>query len=558
MLECLILFSLHLESTNAGKTLPPCLFPFIVQELNRSITLLVKNPKCIFLTALNSIKESLANKMNFLGLKSTVLTSENCKDASKSEEIKILFVSPEVLQQKIVIQALLSIRDSVVIKCVDEAHLFMAWGVEKKNGKTFRPAMQLSSGELASLKGITLLQTATASSKTIRMFEDEFPEITAWKKILNIPFRSNISIIIPPASILPSKYQKLLLPFVNRILDFGEPHLFIVRSINSGTEVYFNLVNMLGQFTGQRSVAFYHSNTSENRKNDILRDLSLPLNSPDKRLNAVVATASLGVGVDIRVKNVVCFGLGSTPENLVQEAGRCQRGKQVTDIGLAFFFQKGSVAALHCPPSSDCRELLANPLPRCQTTRLFRHFDPEFDVTVEKCICCYSCKVRDAEAGCERCAKFLDTYIPKKTMKSRSVSFRKGLKRAVKDLCEGLGIHEIAVETRLFMGIESFASDFVRAFDEINRPEDIVSLWHISAQFAQDLYDVSKEYLEFQCTESIIEGDTVVPNGEPQASDESETDTDTETESSDIETESASETESDASCIENDNDDDNI
>ena len=141
-----------------------------------------------------------------------------------------------------------------------------------------------------------------------------------------------------------SKYQKLLLPFVKRILHFGEPHLFIVRSINSGTEVYFKLINMLGQFTGQRSVAFYHSNTSENRKNDILRDLSLPLNSPNKRLNAVVATISLGVGVDIRVKNVVCFGLGSTPENLVQEAGRCLRGyhQETEEIkGLAFISQKG-------------------------------------------------------------------------------------------------------------------------------------------------------------------------------------------------------------------------
>ena len=119
------------------------MFPFVVEELNKSTVLLVKNPKCIFLTALNSIKDSLADKMNFLGLKSAVLTSDNCKDVLKSEEIKIFFVSPETLKLKMVIQALLSIRASVVLKCIDEAHLFMAWGVEKRNGKTFRPAMQL-------------------------------------------------------------------------------------------------------------------------------------------------------------------------------------------------------------------------------------------------------------------------------------------------------------------------------------------------------------------------------------------------------------------------------
>ena len=55
-----------------------------------------------------------------------------------------------------------------------------------------------------------------------------------------------------------------------------------------------------------------------------MHDLSLPVDSPSKNIKAVVATISLGVGVDVRVKNVVCLGLGSTPENVVQEAGRCQ------------------------------------------------------------------------------------------------------------------------------------------------------------------------------------------------------------------------------------------
>ena len=45
---------------------------------------------------------------------------------------------------------------------------------------------------------------------------------------------------------------------------------------------------------GNISVAFYHRNTSEQRKMDILSDLSLPLGHPDKKLLAVVATVSLG------------------------------------------------------------------------------------------------------------------------------------------------------------------------------------------------------------------------------------------------------------------------
>ena len=58
----------------------------------------------------------------------------------------------------------------------------------------------------------------------------------------------------------------------------------------------------------------------------------------------MVATVSLGVGVDIRVHNAVMFGLAETAENLLQEGGRAMRGSShETDgkHGYAFFFHKG-------------------------------------------------------------------------------------------------------------------------------------------------------------------------------------------------------------------------
>ena len=96
-----------------------------------------------------------------------MLTSDNSKQVLSSSTIKIVFVSPEVLEQTCVVQALLAVKESIILKLVDEAHLFAAWGVQKKKGRSFRPAMRLSSGELSCLGGITVLQTATASSKTI-------------------------------------------------------------------------------------------------------------------------------------------------------------------------------------------------------------------------------------------------------------------------------------------------------------------------------------------------------------------------------------------------------
>ena len=59
--------------------------------------------------------------------------------------------------------------------------------------------------------------------------------------------------------------------------------------------MYLHLMKQLGlSEKGQRQVAFYHRNSSEQRKSDILTDLKLPLGCPDKKLLAVVATVSLG------------------------------------------------------------------------------------------------------------------------------------------------------------------------------------------------------------------------------------------------------------------------
>ena len=65
-------------------------------------------------------------------------------------------------------------------------------------------------------------------------------------------------------------------------------------------------------------IQFYSRNTTEKRKSEILHDLQLPLGNPLKGLKAVIATVSLGVGVDVRVTNVVSFGLGCTPEDTIQ------------------------------------------------------------------------------------------------------------------------------------------------------------------------------------------------------------------------------------------------
>ena len=124
----------------------------------------------------------------------------------------------------------------------------------------------------------------------------------------------------------------------------------IFAGINKGSAIFLHLLKELSREPEAcREVAFYHRNTSDDRKQSILADLQLPLGSAQKRLLCVVATVSLGVGVDIRVDNVVAFGLADTAENLLQEGGRAMRGSQEETAGkhgYAYFFQRGRLGTI--------------------------------------------------------------------------------------------------------------------------------------------------------------------------------------------------------------------
>ena len=69
-----------------------------------------------------------------------------------------------------------------------------------------------------------------------------------------------------------------------------------VSGINKGASIYLHLLRELGyEGENERKVAFYHRNSSEQRKQAILKDLQLPLGSRDKHIICVVATVSLGI-----------------------------------------------------------------------------------------------------------------------------------------------------------------------------------------------------------------------------------------------------------------------
>ena len=113
--------------------------------------------------------------------------------------------------------------------------------------------MALSSGELSSLGGKLLLMTATATKKTMRVLQEQFPEVSKWSLLLHLPLRNNVTILVPPPQQIPSNFEATLAPFVKRMKENKETYLVIVRGRwicigifirSSRTTNYFFLINI--------------------------------------------------------------------------------------------------------------------------------------------------------------------------------------------------------------------------------------------------------------------------------------------------------------------------
>ena len=110
------------SATNSGKTLPAVMYPYVLDELCK-IGYEAPQGKVLFVTALNSIKLSMVSSVKALGMACEAVTADNYIDVISSPEIKVLFVSPEVLKIPRVTSCLLSNRQAFILKVIDECHL---------------------------------------------------------------------------------------------------------------------------------------------------------------------------------------------------------------------------------------------------------------------------------------------------------------------------------------------------------------------------------------------------------------------------------------------------
>ena len=209
------------------------------------------------------------------------------------------------------------------------------------------------------------------------------------------------------------------------------------------------------------------------------------------------------------------FGLSETIEGFVQESGRSMRGGDVEtqgQTGLSFFLHKGALGehfaslnvsiicrvseSKHCPPSSECRELISKP-PKCQTKIILQQFGvdwtDEFDLI--SCKCCYNCIKTHSEGGCQECEQFLERFCTEVTQVKLSKSVASELKEALAELFMAMELRYIKVEFQLEVDCKDFTQDLLRCVDEIRNPSDIVRFWHVESDLAAKVFSVLYDVL---------------------------------------------------------------
>ena len=162
----------------------------------------------------------------------------------------------------------------------------------------------------------------------------------------------------------------------------------------------------------------------------------------------------------------------------------------------------------HCPVYSDCRTLIATPLPQCQTDIMLKLFDDRCESILVKCHCCFCCIRKHSEDGCRSCIEFLNNFFPPISKLKLRNSVSSELKAALRELFTAMEVSSIKVEEKLDLNVASFIVDFVRVLDEIREPNDIVKLWHVSYETAKKIFSIFNAVTNTQFDEDPCDFDS--------------------------------------------------
>ncbi|MFC4687046.1 ATP-dependent DNA helicase RecQ [Epilithonimonas pallida] len=268
---------------------------------------LVLEGTCLVVSPLLALMRDQIDALQSVGIEAELLSSEldefeeeSVYNRCKEGLIKILYISPERLQNQLFLRNIQEIEVSFI--AVDEAHCISEWGSD------FRPSYQNIKKFRQEFKNVPCLAlTATATNHVVEEIISKLglhqPQV--YKQSFK---RDNLNIIVENIS---NKYNRIL-EFLRQNLSSG---IIYTRTRREAEELTYYLKNNKFQ-----NADFFHAGLSSSEKEKLQKKWI------SSQFHVLISTNAFGMGIDKdNVRFVIHLSPSSTIENYYQEIGRAGR-----------------------------------------------------------------------------------------------------------------------------------------------------------------------------------------------------------------------------------------
>ncbi|PWU68617.1 RecQ family ATP-dependent DNA helicase [Gracilibacillus dipsosauri] len=266
-------------------------------------TVIVVSPLLSLMT--DQVKELKAHGFKQVAAINSMITeSEKQYIFNRLSEYKLLYVSPEMLQNNFLLKRLYSL--TIPLMVIDEAHCISQWGFE------FRPDY-LRLGEVHhKLNKPTILALTATATKEVQEDIIQSLQMNNCIRLIYPMDKPNIAFKVKQFTERERKKEYI----ISKLREFPVPTMIYFSSRKEAEKIAIHLQSELADLR----IAFYHGGLETNDR------LLIQQQFMQNQLDVICCTSAFGMGINKQdVRLVIHYHIPSQIESFIQEVGRAGR-----------------------------------------------------------------------------------------------------------------------------------------------------------------------------------------------------------------------------------------